>query len=109
MKDEEARLDLDAAKAFGDDFRRIKSLDFVTDCLSRIFKVFEQNSSVLSVFVHIPAGQQVIRALLHHGKTISADPRTSESDRMAWTLESDKFYALMRIAVSKLELESAGQ
>mmetsp|Transcript_12460 Transcript_12460/g.22210 ORF Transcript_12460/g.22210 Transcript_12460/m.22210 type:complete len:621 (+) Transcript_12460:128-1990(+) len=104
-EDEEAELDIEAVRVFSGVFRSMESLNFVTECL-RCFHTVFQESPVLSVFVHIPAGQEMIRTLLHHGKALSAAPgKASSSEQAAWTSESEKFYNTMKVAVSNLEAQ----
>jgi len=97
--DAEAILDLKAASVFSDEFKELKDLDFVTECLKLTREVFQKSPQVLSVFVHIPAGQEIIRAILQHGKTLSL----SEGVTQQWKSESDRFYKMMQEAVQSLE------
>ncbi|GBG26181.1 Hypothetical Protein FCC1311_024022 [Hondaea fermentalgiana] len=103
VTDEEARIDLLAAATFADEFRHVEDLSFVTKCLELTRTVFEQHPPVLSVFVHIPAGQEVIRTMLQHGKALSGNHAQGSPQQQAWQTASESFYAIMQKAVAALE------
>ncbi len=105
VTDEEAKLDLEASRVFSEEISQIKDMEFVTTCLSLTHDVFVQSPAVLRVFVHIPAGQDVIRALLQRGKTVSYDASTSTEAAGKWNEQSGKFYSIMQAAVANLEKE----
>mmetsp|Transcript_8258 Transcript_8258/g.14522 ORF Transcript_8258/g.14522 Transcript_8258/m.14522 type:complete len:600 (-) Transcript_8258:1545-3344(-) len=103
VTDEEARIDLLAAATFADEFRHVADLEFVTKCLELTRTVFEQNPPVLSVFVHIPAGQEIIRTMIQHGKALSGNYELGSPEQQSWQITSESFYDIMQKAVAALE------
>jgi len=102
IEDEQAQLDLRASLVFSSEFRNIKDLQFVTDCLQLMYDLFKQSPEVLSVFLHIPAGQEIIRTIMQHGKAL-AEQRTDSTVLSKWQATSSTFLTMMQEAVGMLE------